>query len=108
MFLIGFGLACCGCFLLSISLKRHFLQVWPDSGQFERRYMPARTAGYACIALSLVACSLARGIWIGLVLWPSMLALAAFVQAMLLTWLPRQSTLFGVAGACLVLAGTLA
>lgn len=43
--------------------------------------------GLSCIGFML------RGIWIGLVLWTSMLAAAAFLQAMLLTYCPKRSVL---------------
>jgi hypothetical protein len=108
MTLLATGLAFLGCILLSVSLKRHYLQTWPDSGAYERWLLPNRVAGYTCLFLSLVPCVLFRGFWIGLVLWSSIVALAAFAQAMLLTWRPRYSMVYGGAGVLMILGGRLA
>jgi hypothetical protein len=108
MMSIGFGLACLGVVLLSLSMRRHFRQAWPDSGNFARWTLVNRVAGYGAIAVALAPCVLENGLWIGLVLWISMLAGAAFLQTMLLTWWPRRSLLFGGASAALVLLGLIA
>lgn len=105
---IAFGLACIGMVLLSLSLKRHYCQVWPDSPNFATWQLRNRGAGYGCIGLSLLPCVLLKGLWIGLVLWISMLALAAFLQTLLLTYWPARSLLFGAAGMALVFVGLLA
>ncbi len=104
---IAFGIACIGFILLSLSMKRHYRQVWPDSAAFDSWYLRNRMAGYACVAVSLVPCLMQYGLWIGLVLWISTLALAAFLQSLLLTYWPERSPLFGGAGLALVVAGLL-
>jgi hypothetical protein len=104
----GFGLACLGFILLSLSLRRHYRQVWPDSAMFERWTLRNRVAGYALVGVALIPCVMQEGPWIGLVLWVSMLALAAFLQALLLTWWPARSVLFGGASIALVFLGLLA
>jgi hypothetical protein len=104
---IGFGLACLGLMLLSLSMKRHYRQVWPDSANFDTWRLRNRVAGYALSALSLLPCIAQEGLWIGLVLWISILAGAAFLQALLLTYRPALSWLFGGASMALVFAGLL-
>lgn len=102
---IGFGLACIGFIFLSLSLRRHYQQVWPDSGKFGRWCLRNRIAGYACTLLAVVPCLLQSGLWIGLVLWLSILAAAAFLQSVLLTWWPQRSLLFGGASMAMVILG---
>lgn len=102
---IGFGLACLGFIVLSLSMQRHYRQVWPDSPHFERWKLPNRVAGYALVFLALLPCVLQEGPWPGLVLWISMLAGAAFLQTFLLTYRPGESWLFGGASVVLIVAG---
>ena len=90
----GFGLACSGIVLLGLSLKRHYLQVWPQSRNFRVWGLLCRVIGYAMVVVSLWPCIEANGIWIGLVLWTSMLAVAAFLQTMLLTYWPKRTLWF--------------
>lgn len=104
---IGLGLACLGCLLLSLSLRRHYRQAFPDSAGFERRRWPLRTAGYAAIALSLWPCILEAGLWVGIILWASIAALAAVLLILLLTYRPRSTAAFGCAAAGLIAAGLL-
>ena len=104
---IAFGLSWLGCILLSLSLKRHFRQVWPDSANFAQWLFLNRLAGYSLVSLALVPCVIYRGLWIGLVLWISTLALAAFLQAMLLTWQPQRSLWFAGASCLFLLAGVV-
>lgn len=107
MLSIGFGLACLGIVLISLSLKRHYLQVWPQNENFRRWRLLYRIAGYLCIGLSLLPCILADDVWIGLVMWTSMLAAAAFLQAMLLTYWPRRSLWFAAMAVVLITVGLL-
>jgi len=104
---IGFGLACLGFIALSLSMKRHYRQVWPGSTSFATWYLRNRVAGYLLVALSLLPCIAQEGLWIGLVLWLSILAGAAFVQTFLLTYWPARSWLFGGASVALVFIGLL-
>ena len=99
------GLACLGCVLLSLSLKRHYKQVFADLADFERRSLPLRTVGYVCVLLSLFPCVSAVGLWVGLVLWLSIVALAAMLQAQLLAWRPKDTPRFGGLSLMLVLLG---
>jgi uncharacterized protein DUF3325 len=102
---IGFGLACMGCLLLSLSLKRHYKQVFPDLAGYERRRWPMRLGGYGLLLLAIWPSVRAAGPWVGLILWLSMIALGAFIQIMLLTYRPRGTAVFGAFGAALVAIG---
>ena len=107
MISISLGLACIGFILLSLSLKRHYLQVWPHGGNFGQWRLFNRIAGYGCIGLAALPAVSSHGLWIGLVLWISIWAAAAFIQTMLLTWWPRYSLLFGGGSVALVMLGLL-
>jgi hypothetical protein len=84
------GIALClvflGCFLLSLSLRRHYRQVFADESAYERRLWPMRIAGYGLTLLGLWPCIAQFGAPIGICLWISIFALAAFLQIMLLTY----------------------
>jgi len=105
--IIAFGLTCLGCLLLSLSLRRHYRQVFADESTYERRVWALRWSGYALVSVAMWPCILAAGLWVGIILWLSMVALAAFLQIMLLTYRPRANAAFGVFGAALVAAGLL-
>lgn len=75
-----------GCLMLSLSLRRHYRQVFADEASYERRLWPMRIAGYALVLLGLWPCILMSGAPIGICLWLSILALAAFLQIMVLTY----------------------
>jgi hypothetical protein len=105
---ISFGLACIGIALLSLSMNRHYQQVWPGNTRFARWRLPNRIAGYILVALSALPCVISNGAGVGAVLWLSILAAAAFLQAMLLTYWPGRSLLYLGSGMTLVIAGLLA
>jgi hypothetical protein len=107
MISISFGLACIGFVLLSVSLNRHYQQVWPANTNFPRWRLLNRIGGYCLVALSLLPCLQLHGFGVAVVLWLSVLAAAAFLQAMLLTYWPTRSLLFGCAGMALVVGGLL-
>lgn len=88
---IAFSVMFLGCALLSLSLRRHYRQVFTDESAYERRLWPMRLSGYASVALALWPCIRAFGAPIGICLWLSLLALAAFLQIMLLTYRPWRS-----------------
>jgi hypothetical protein len=102
---IALGLACLGCVLLSLSLRRHYKQVFADQSTYERRCLPLRVVGYACVLLSLLPCVAVAGWGIGLVLWSAVLALAAMLQALLLTYRPQDSARFGGLSLLLIVVG---
>jgi hypothetical protein len=86
MAIIAFGLICAGCVLLSASLRRHYRQMFRDESAYERRLWPMRIAGYGLTLLALWPCIALFGAPIGICLWISIFALAAFLQIMLLTY----------------------
>ncbi len=104
---IAFGLTCLGCLLLSLSLRRHYRQVFVDESGYERHRWPMRAAGYACLLLALWPCVRDSGGPIGVTLWISMVSLAAFVMILLLTYRPRSSGAFGGFSAALIALGLL-
>jgi len=104
---IALGLTIIGCLLLSLSLRRHYRLVFLEESAFERRKWPLRWSGYALLALALWPCIRESGLWVGIILWLSMVALAAFGQIMLLTYRPRANALFGAFGMVLVAVGLL-
>jgi hypothetical protein len=105
--LIALGLTCLGCLLLSLSLRRHYRQAFTSDSTYELRRGWLRAGGYGLVALALWPCIRASGLWIGLALWISILALAAFLQIMLLTYRPQRSMVFGGFGVVLITLGLL-
>lgn len=88
MTILALGLAFIGCLLLSLSLRRHYRQAFADESRYEKRRWPMRMAGYALTALALWPCIHLFGAPIGICLWLSIVALAAFLVIMLLTYRP--------------------
>jgi hypothetical protein len=88
MTLIALGLTLLGCLLLSLSLRRHYRQAFADESAYEQRLWPLRIAGYALLFLALWPCIRMFGAPIGICLWLSIVALAAFLVIMLLTYRP--------------------
>jgi hypothetical protein len=102
---IAFGLTCLACLLLSLSLRRHYRQVFADESAYAPRKWPLRWSGYAILALALWPSALAAGLWIGVILWLSLVALAAFLQIMLLTYRPHGTVALGGLGVVLIAVG---
>ena len=86
MVVIAVVLVSLGCVLLSASLRRHYRQMFSDESAYEHRLWPMRIAGYACVLGGLWPCIALFGAPIGICLWISIFAVAAFVQIMLLTY----------------------
>jgi len=104
---LAFGLTCLGCVLLSLSLRRHHNQAFADPAGYDRRRWPLRLTGYGCVFLALWPCVRLSGVPIGLTLWISMIALAAFLQGLLLTYRPKSSAAFGGGAIALIALGLL-
>lgn len=104
---IAFGLCCLGCLLLSLSLRRHYRQIFADDSLYEQRRWTMRSAGFGILVIALWSGVRDSGLWIGVILWLSLIALAAFLQIMLLTYRPRSSALLGGFGLVLIIAGLL-
>ncbi len=88
MAFIAFCLSSLGCLLLSLSLRRHYRQMFGNDSAFDQRQWPMRLAGYASVLLALWPCIVDDGLWIGMIVWISVFALSAFLQIMLLTYRP--------------------
>lgn len=109
---IALGLSCLGCLLLSLSQRRHYGRVFAgqamaDESAFARWRWPLRLTGYGLVLLALWPCIRLSGAGIGLCLWLSAIALAAFLQIMLLTYRPRRAAVLGCLGAALIALGLL-
>lgn len=104
---ISFGCAYIGSMFLSMSLKRHYQQVWPKSTGYLRWLTPNRITGYSFIALSFLPCLISNSLGIATVLWLSVLAAAAFLHAILLTYLPERAPFAGGFSVVLIVAGAL-
>jgi hypothetical protein len=104
---IALGLICLGCLFLSLSLRRHYRQVFAEESAYEKRKWPLRVSGFGCTLLALWPAVREFGWAIGICVWLSILALAAFLQIMLLTYRPKGTALFGCFGAVLVALGLL-
>jgi hypothetical protein len=89
MVIIALGLMFAGCLLLSLSMRRHYRQVFADESGYAERLWPLRIVGYALVLLALWPCTRLFGAPIGICLWLSILALAAFGVIMLLTYRPQ-------------------
>ncbi len=83
---LALALTILGCLLLSLSLRRHYRQAFGDDSGYEQRLWPMRIAGYGLVLLALWPCIRLFGAPIGICLWLSVLALAAFLQIMWLTY----------------------
>ena len=81
---IAVGLTWLACSLLSLSLRRHYQQVFADTSVYERRRGPLRLSGYGCLVLALWLFLHLSGPSLGLVQWISTASLGTFLQAMLL------------------------
>jgi hypothetical protein len=88
MAIVAFCLSSIGCLLLSLSLRRHYVQMFGNDSAYRQRLWTLRVVGYVCVGLSLWPCIHESGLWIGLIVWISLFALAAFLQIMLLTYRP--------------------
>jgi hypothetical protein len=92
---------------LSLSLRRHYRQVFADDSAYVRRKWPLRVSGYICTLLALWPCVLEFRWAIGICVWLSILALAAFLQIMLLTYRPASTAVLGCLGVALIALGLL-
>ncbi|MBL4765949.1 MAG: DUF3325 domain-containing protein [Colwellia sp.] len=99
MIVLSYLLIFIGCVALSLSMKRHFKQCYPQ------RRMPSlkklfifRIIGFTCLLLSTSIFIVEQGWGIGLVLWFGLLTLVAFLQSLLLTYKPQWIMSIGFIG----------
>ena len=95
MMLVAFTFSFIGFALLSLSMKRHFSQVYKNNVFDSRRAFLLRVIAYVCLLLSCATCLRGYGIGVGLVWWLGLLTLTALLQTLLLTYQPqRRATTF--------------
>lgn len=87
MMILSYFFIFIGFFVLSLSMKRHFKQCYPQ------RKMPSlkllfvfRISGYVSLSISMYLCIIAQGPGLGLVFWFGAATIAALLQVMLLTY----------------------
>lgn len=107
MIITSFCLLFASFFSLSVSLKRHYLQLWPQKKNLSKRALIFfRALGYSALVGGATLCVLAEGLAVGLVLCMGLLTLAALLQSLLLTYCPQWIVrLCLLAGTVLVLSG---
>jgi hypothetical protein len=108
MIFLSYVLAFTGFVFLSLAMKRHYKQVQLKSaqarqplGKLARVFF--RVTGIVFLVFSLLLCTTAIGVSVGLVQWAGILTLAALQTSLLLTYrpwwlllflLPKKSTLW--------------
>ena len=90
MIALSYWLVFVGLVALSLSMKRHFRQCYPQ------RKMPSlktlfvfRIIGFTCLLLSISFFIAENGWGIGLVLWFGLLTIVVFLQSLLFTYKPQ-------------------
>lgn len=86
--LLSFISAFIGFAFLSMAMKRHYKQLWPNGQLSISKVFILRLVGVLLLIASVVTCIKSFGIGIGLVYWCGLLTFAALLQAMLLTYSP--------------------
>jgi len=79
-----------GFIALSLSMKRHFKQCYPQMKIPSLKLLFVfRVGGYTSLIISLYLCIIAQAFGLGLVLWFGLLTLVALLQSLLLTYKPQ-------------------
>ncbi|HWK55650.1 MAG TPA: DUF3325 domain-containing protein [Hyphomicrobiales bacterium] len=102
---LAFALCFLGFICLSLSMNRHYRQLWPQGTPSRTQVWTLRGVGYCSLALALAPAIAAQGTAVGIVLWCGLLTVAALLQAMLLTYRPLWITR---CGAAVLLVGAVA
>ncbi len=90
MIALSFMLVFIGFIALSFAMKRHFLQLCPQSKKRpEWQVITFRIIGCICLILACMLCVVSQGIAVGLVYWTGLLTIAALVQTLLLSYRPQ-------------------
>lgn len=89
--LLAFGLTYLSCLALSISMKRHFQQLFPSHSLSSQKIFILRGLGWLLLISSGIACTQSYGIATGLVLLCGLFSAAAFLIALLLHYSPRTT-----------------
>ncbi len=88
--MLGFLFGFAGAVLLSLSMKKHFRQVFVDKPLPVSSSRVLRGAGYVLLATSVWACVEAKGAGLGLTWFAGLLTVAVFSVALLLPLLDRR------------------
>ena len=75
--------------LLALSQRRHWTRAIGEGEPPPRQARRLRVAGYALLAVAFVLAVLRDGASFGIVLWASVISVAAIAVALTLTWRPR-------------------
>jgi len=86
---VGFTLSFLGCVLLSLSMKRHYVQVNRNGSLDKRVSVLLRVLAYLCLFACGTVCIQRYGVGIGLVWWWGLLTLTALLQTLLLAYRPQ-------------------
>lgn len=87
MIIISFSIVFMGFLLISLSMKRHYVQVFSkDAMLSNRQNRLLRFTGYAGLGIAGWLCIHDLGIGLGLVYWTGLLTVAAMIQALLLAY----------------------
>ncbi|NRA55848.1 MAG: DUF3325 domain-containing protein [Gammaproteobacteria bacterium] len=97
MIAIAVGLILLGFFLISLSMKRHFKQLYPQKKMASlRQLFIFRVCGYAALLLAMSLFIAVQGLGYGLVVYLGLLTLVALLQSLLLTYKPQWLTSIGL------------
>lgn len=89
--LLALGLTYLSCLALSISIKRHFQQLFPFHSLSPQKIFILRGLGWSLLISSGIVCAQSYGIATGLVLLCGLFSAAAFLTALLLHYSPRMT-----------------
>jgi hypothetical protein len=77
-----------GLFALSLSMKRHFKQCYPQRKMPSlKRLFVFRISGYVGLSISMYLCIIAQGLGLGLVVWFGVATIVALLQVLLLSYI---------------------
>ena len=96
MNVFAFALCVVGFICLSLSMKRHFRQLWPQSAPARSVVWLLRCVGYGALTAALLPAINKLGVSIGIVLWCGLLTAAALTVSLLLAYRPRWLPSLGV------------
>jgi hypothetical protein len=75
---------------LSLAMRRHFHQVFPERRALSKRHVfILRLSACLILALSLTFCIAAHGNSVGIVYWFGLMTLAVLTQSLVLSYTPR-------------------
>ena len=77
-----------GFFALSMSMKRHFKQCYPQRKKPSLKLLFVfRISGYVSLSISMCLCIILQGLGLGLIVWFGTATIAALLQVLLLSYI---------------------